>query len=175
QLQRILLCWLRFRRGSLLFAWPFRRLWSGSVTNSTDFLLLFGSGRRSALAPFFAFLTQLLLVQIGLVFFIGKTTAQTSGGNCQCRCNLYRPPPRYHMPRAFIQRIAIRKRKFTITRSTLMRHSFSYRGRLESSNAEVTFVRANFTAGRGHAWEGGRAPRSGIEASRDGLQATAKS
>ena len=35
-----------------------------------------------AVAPFLAFLTQLLLVQIGLVFFIGKTTAETSGGNC---------------------------------------------------------------------------------------------
>src|SRR5207244_10418552 len=109
----------------------------GSVTNSTDLLLLFGSGRRSALAPFLAFLTQALLVQIGLVFFIGKTTAQTSGGNCQCRCNLYRPPTRYHMPRAFIQRIGIRKRKLTTTRSTFMRHSLSYRCRLRSSNAEV--------------------------------------
>ena len=70
----ILLCWLRFCRGSLSFAWPFPRLWSSSVTNSTDFLFLFGSG-RIALATFFAFLTQLLLVQIGLEFFIGKTTA----------------------------------------------------------------------------------------------------
>src|SRR5207253_5017584 len=112
-------------------------LWSGSVTNSTDFLLLFGSGRRSALAPFLAFLTQLLLAQVGLVFFIGKTTAQTSGGNCQRRCNFYRPPTWYHMPWAFIQRIGIRKRKLTTTRSTLMRHSFSYRGRLRSSNTEV--------------------------------------
>ena len=128
-------CWLRFRRGCLSFAWPFRRLWSSSVTNSTDFLLLFGRG-RSALAPFLAFLTQLLLVQIGLVLFIGKTTAETSGGNCQCRCNFYRPATRHHMPRAFIQRIAIRKRKLTTTRSTLMRHSLSYRGWLKSSNAE---------------------------------------
>ena len=79
------------------------------------------------------------------------------------------------MPWAFIQRIGIRKRKLTTTRSTLMRHTFSYRGRLKSSNAEVAFVRANFTAGRGHTWEGDRAPRSGIEASRGGLQATAKS
>jgi phosphatidylserine/phosphatidylglycerophosphate/cardiolipin synthase-like enzyme len=47
-----------------------------------------------------------------------------------------------------------------------MRHTLSYRDRLRSSNAEVAFVRANFTAGRGHAWEGGRAPRSGIEAAR---------
>jgi hypothetical protein len=70
------------------------------------------------------------------------------------------------MPWAFRQRIAIRKRKLTTTRSTLMRHSLSYLGRLRSSNAEVAFVRANFTAGRGHAWEGGRAPRSGIEAMR---------
>ncbi len=70
----ILRCWLRFRRCSLSFAWPFPRLWSSSVTNSTGFLLLFGSG-RIALAPFLAFLTQLLLVQIGLVLFIGKTTA----------------------------------------------------------------------------------------------------
>jgi hypothetical protein len=65
------------------------------------------------------------------------------------------------MPRAFIQRIGIRKRKLTTTRSTLMRHTLSYRCRLDSSNAEVAFVRANFTAGRGHAWEGGRAPRIG--------------
>ena len=133
----LLRCWLRFRCGCLSFARPFRRLWSSSVTNSTDFMLLFGSG-RSALATFLAFLTQLLLVQIGLVLFIGKTTAKTSGGNGQCRCNFYWPATRYHMPRAFIQRIAIRKRKLTITRSTLMRHSFSYRGRLRSSNAEVT-------------------------------------
>ena len=78
------------------------------------------------------------------------------------------------MPWALIQGIAIRKRKLTTTRSTLMRHILSYPGRLKSSNAEVAFVRANFTAGRGHAWEGGQAPRSGIEASRGGLQATAK-
>src|SRR5436190_12752164 len=71
----ILLCWLGFRRGSLSFAWPFPRLWSSSVTNSTSFLLLFGNGRL-ALAPFLSFLTQLFLVQIGLVLFIGKTTAQ---------------------------------------------------------------------------------------------------
>src|SRR6266436_3090559 len=58
------------------------------------------------------------------------------------------------MPRAFRQRITIRKGKLTTTRSTLMRHNLSYRGRLKSSNAEVAFVRANFTAGRGHAWEG---------------------
>src|SRR5207253_6500361 len=148
-------CWLRFRRGSLLFAWPFPRLCSSSVTNSTDFLLLFGSG-RIALPPFLAFLTQLFLVQIRLVLFIGKTTAETSGGNGQCRCNFYWPAPRYHMPWAFRQRIAIRKRKLTTTRSTLMRHNLSYRDRMTSSNAEVAFVRANFTAGRGHAWEGGR-------------------
>src|SRR6266480_2208869 len=58
------------------------------------------------------------------------------------------------MPRAFRQRIAIRKRKLTTTRSTLMRHILSYRDWLTSSNAEVAFVRANFTAGRGHAWGG---------------------
>ena len=84
----ILLCRLRFRRGSLSFALPFPRLWTSSVANSTGFLLLFGSG-RIALATFFAFLTQLLLVQIGLELFIGKTTAQTSGGKCQCRCDFY--------------------------------------------------------------------------------------
>jgi len=159
----ILRCWLRFGRGSLSFARRFPRLWSSSVTNSTGFLLLFGSG-RSALPTFLAFLTQLLLVQIGLVLFIGKTTAKASGGNGQCRCNFYWPAARYHMPWAFIQRIGIRKRKLTTTRSTFMRHSLSYGCRLKSSNAEVAFVRANFTAGRGHAWEGGRAPRSGIEA-----------
>ena len=70
----ILLCWLRFRRGCLSFARPFPRPWSSSVTNSTDFVLLFGSG-RIALATFLAFLTQLLLVQVGLELFIGKTTA----------------------------------------------------------------------------------------------------
>ena len=95
-----------------------------------------GSG-RSSLATFLAFLTQLLLVQIGLELFIGKTTAETSGGNCQCRCNFYWPATRYHMPWAFRQRIAIRKRKLTTTRSTLMRHTLSYRDRLKSSNAEV--------------------------------------
>jgi hypothetical protein len=47
-----------------------------------------------------------------------------------------------------------------------MCHSLSYRDWLKSSNAQVAFVGANFTAGRGHAWEGGRAPRSGIEATR---------
>src|SRR5947199_9875650 len=61
-------CWLRFRCGALAFAWPFPRLCRSSVTNSTDFLLLFGSG-RIALATFLAFLTQLLLVQIGLELF----------------------------------------------------------------------------------------------------------
>ena len=132
----ILLCRLRFRRGCLSFTWPFPRLWSSSVTNSTDFLLLFGSG-RIALTPFLAFFTQLLPVQISLELFKGKTTAETSGGNCQCRCNFYRPATRYHMPWAFRQRIAIRKRKLTTTRSTLMRHSLSYRDRLRSSNAEV--------------------------------------
>src|SRR5207248_10222555 len=102
---------------------------SSSVTNSTDFLLLFGGGHR-ALATFLAFLTQLFLVQISLVLFIGKTTAKTSGGNCQCRCNFYWTATRYHMPRAFRQRIAIRKRKLTTTRITLMRHNLSYRGPL---------------------------------------------
>ena len=76
-------------------------------------------------------------MQIGLELFIGKTTAETSGGNCQCRCNFYWPATRYHMPWAFRQRIGIRKRKLTTRRSTLMRHSFSYRDRLKSSNAEV--------------------------------------
>ena len=156
---------LGFRRGFLSFAWPFPRLWSSSVTNSTGFLLLFGSG-RIALTTFLAFLTQLLLVQIGLVLFIGKTTAETSGGNGQCRRNFYRTTTRYHMPRAFIQRIGIRKRKLTTTRSTFMRHILSYRGWLKSSNAQVAFVRANFTAGQGHAWEGGRAPRPAIEENR---------
>src|SRR5438132_4488100 len=132
----ILLCSLRFRRGSLSFAWPFPRLWSSSVTISTDFLPLFGSG-RSGPATFLAFLTQLLPVQIGLELFIGKTTAQTSGGNCQCRCNFYWPATRYHVPWAFWQRIAVRKRKLATPRSTLMRHILSYRGRLRSSNAEV--------------------------------------
>ncbi len=132
----ILLCWLRFRCGALAFAWPFPRLWSSSVTNSTDFLFLFGSG-RIALAPFFAFFAQLLLVQIGLVLFIGKTTAQTSGGNGQGCYNFYWPATRHHMPRALRQRIAIRKRKLTTTRSTLMRHSLWYRDRLRASNAEV--------------------------------------
>src|SRR5882724_6970519 len=119
----ILLCWLRFRRGCLSFARRFPRLCSSSVTNSTA---LFGGG-RSALATFLAFLTQLLLVQIGLVLFIGKTTAETSGGNGQCRCDFYRTTTRHHMPWAFIQRIAIRKRKLTTTRITLMCHSLSYR------------------------------------------------
>src|SRR5207247_8103868 len=128
----ILRCRLRFRRSSLSFARLFPRLWSSSVTNSTDFLFLFGGG-RSALATFLAFFTQLLLVQIGLVLFIGKTTAETSGGNCQCRCNFYRTATRYHMPRAFIQRIGIRKRKLTTTRITFMRHSFSYRCQPKSS------------------------------------------
>ena len=131
--------------------------------SSRDFLLMSGSG-RSALATFLAFFAQLLFVQIRLELFIGKTTAETSGGDCQCPCNFCRPATRYHMPWAFRQRIAIRKRKLTTRRSTLMRHSLSYRDWLRSSNAEVAFVRANFTAGRGHAWEGGRAPRSGIEA-----------
>ena len=58
------------------------------------------------------------------------------------------------MPRAFRQRIGIRKRKPTTRRITLMRHNLSYGGRLKSSNAKVAFVRANFTAGRGHAWKG---------------------
>ena len=79
-------------------------------------------------------------MQIGLVLFIGKTTAETSGGNCQGRCNFYRTATRYHMPRAFIQRIGIRKRKLTTTRSTLMRHTLSYGCQLKSSNAEVTAV-----------------------------------
>src|SRR6266487_4291327 len=143
----ILLCWLRFRRGCLSFAWAFPRLWSSSVPNSTDFLLLFGSG-RIALAPFFAFLTQLLLVQIGLVLFIGKTTAETSGGNCQCRCNFYWPATRYHMPWAFRQRIAVRKRKLTTTRITFMRHTLSYRGRLTSSNSEVAMGATSLCATR---------------------------
>jgi hypothetical protein len=133
--------------------------------SSSDFLLMSGSG-RSALATFLAFLTQLLPAQIGLELFIGKTTAETSSGNCECPCNFCWPATRHHMPWAFRQRIGIRKRKPTTRRSTLMRHTLSYRDWLRSSNAKVAFVRANFTAGRGHAWEGGRAPRSGIEAPR---------
>ncbi|PYJ94678.1 MAG: hypothetical protein DME62_03465 [Verrucomicrobia bacterium] len=69
----ILRCRLRLRRGCLSFAWRFPRLWSSSITTSTEFLFLFGSG-RIALTTFLAFFTQLLFVQIGLVLFIGKTT-----------------------------------------------------------------------------------------------------
>jgi hypothetical protein len=47
------------------------------------------------------------------------------------------------LPWAFIQRIAIRKRKLTIRGSTLMRHSLSYRGQPTSSNAEVA-TRASY-------------------------------
>jgi hypothetical protein len=104
----ILRCWLRFRRGCLSFAWPFPRFCSSCLTNSRDFLLRFGSGRIT-LATFLAFPAQMLLVQIGLELFIGKTTAETSGGNCQCRCNFCWPATRYHMPWAFRQRIGIRK------------------------------------------------------------------
>src|SRR5437867_424513 len=79
------------------------------------------------------------------------------------------------MPWAFRQRIAVRKRKLTTRRRKLMRHTLWYRDWLKSSNAEVAFVRANFTAGRGHAWEGGRAPRSGIEATRASSLSTVRS
>src|SRR5437588_6646976 len=65
---RILLCWLRFRRDSLSFAWPFRRLWGGSVTNGPAFLLLLEAARGARLGPFLAFLTHLLLSQVGLEF-----------------------------------------------------------------------------------------------------------
>ena len=142
--------------------------------SSSDFLLLFGSG-RIALATFPASLTQLLLVQIGLELFIGKTTAQTSGGNSQGRGNFYWPATRHHVPWAFRQRIRIRKRKLTTRRRTFMRHTLSYRDPLKSSNTKVAFVRANFTAGRGHAWEGGRAPRSGVEAPRATSLSTVRS
>ena len=54
--------------------------------SSGDLLLLFGRGRIT-LATFLALLARLLLVQIRLEFFIDKTTAQTSGGNGQSRCN----------------------------------------------------------------------------------------
>ena len=74
---------------------------------------------------FLAFLTQLLLVQIGLELFIDKTTAETSGGNCQCCCNFYWPATRYRMPGALWERIGIRKRKLTTGRITLMRHTLS--------------------------------------------------
>src|SRR5207247_11326956 len=74
----ILLCWFRSRRGALAFTWRFPRLCTSSVTNSTGFLLLFGSG-RIALATFLAFLTHLLLVQIGLELFLVKTTSGLSG------------------------------------------------------------------------------------------------
>jgi len=71
----ILLCWLRLRRGFLSFAWPFPRLCISSITNSADFVLLFGSG-RGALATSLA---ELLFVQIGFELFIGKTTADNQG------------------------------------------------------------------------------------------------
>src|SRR6266487_5332424 len=154
----ILLCWLRFRRGCLSFTWAFPRLWSSSVTNSTGFLLLFGSG-RIALAPFLAFLTQLLLVQIRLELFIAKTTAQTSGGNGQCRCNFYWPATRHHMPWALRQRIAIRKRKLTTTRSTLMRHTLSYRDWLRSSNTVAAAVSVA-EGGSGIVWLAAEAPQN---------------
>jgi hypothetical protein len=70
------------------------------------------------------------------------------------------------MPRAFRQRIGIRKRKLTTRRITLMRHSLSYRDRLQSSNAQVAFVRANFTAGRGHAGREAGLRDRGTEANR---------
>ena len=46
------------------------------------------------------------------------------------------------MPWTFIQRIAVRKRKLTIRRSTFMRHTLSYRDWLGSSNTVVAAVSA---------------------------------
>jgi hypothetical protein len=57
------------------------------------------------------------------------------------------------MPWAFIQRIAIGKRKLTTTRSTLMRHSLSYRGRLRSSNAEVATRATSFSTVSRLGWD----------------------
>src|SRR5213596_3267743 len=92
----ILLCWFRSRRGALSFAWRFPRLCRSSVTNSTDFLLLFGGG-RIALATLLAFLTQLLLVQISLELFIGKTTAETLVGlRINPLWDPLRKDPRFH-------------------------------------------------------------------------------
>jgi hypothetical protein len=93
--------WLRFRRGSLSFTWPFPRLWSSSITNSSDFLLLFGSG-RSAPSTFPAFLTQLLLAQISPKLFISKTAAQTGSSNCEGSCDLHWPLARCHVPWTFV-------------------------------------------------------------------------
>lgn len=94
----ILLCWLRFRGGSFSFTWPFRRLCSSSVTNSTDFVLLFGSGRGARAT----FLAELLLAQISPKLFISKTAAQTGSSNCKRSCNLNWPLARCHVPWTFV-------------------------------------------------------------------------
>src|SRR6266705_330938 len=60
---------------------------------------------------------------------------------------------------AFRQRIAIRKRKLTTTRSTLMRHSLSYRDRLRSSNTVAAAVSVAEGAS-GIAWLAAEAPQN---------------
>src|SRR6266516_4697466 len=75
----ILLCWFRSRRGALSFAWRFPRLCRSSVTNSTDFLLLFGGG-RIALATLLAVLTQLRQLPVPPQFLLVRDQAPYAMG-----------------------------------------------------------------------------------------------
>lgn len=95
----ILLCWLQLRCGFFPRA---RLLLSGAPFARSRFgFWLFRRGRLP-LSRCFAFLTQLLLVQIPSKLLISKTAAKASSSNCQCSCDLNWPAARCHVPRTFV-------------------------------------------------------------------------
>ena len=90
---------LRLRRGFFPRAHP---LLSGAPFARSRFgFWLFRRGRLP-LSRCFAFLPQLLLVQIPSKLLISKTAAQSGSSNCQCSCDLNRPAARCHVPRTFV-------------------------------------------------------------------------
>jgi hypothetical protein len=118
----ILRGWLRFRPGCFPGARPLFRFYAPFTRHGRGFFCT-----RSPPPRLFGFLTPLLLAQISPELFIGKTAAQSGSSNRKCSCDLDRPLARCHMPRTFVQRISIRKRKPTARCITFTRHKYLFR------------------------------------------------
>src|SRR5882757_7103177 len=103
---RTLLAGCRFSRFSLRFRRRFfpcaRPLLSDAPFARSRFgFWLFRRGRLP-LSRCFAFLTQLLLVQIPSELLISKTAAKAGSCNCEGSCDLNWPTARCHVPRTFV-------------------------------------------------------------------------
>jgi len=90
---------LRLRRGFFPCARPL--LSNAPFARSRFGFWLFRRGPLP-LSRCFAFLTQLLLVQIPSELLISKTAAKAGSSNCQCSCDLNWPAARCHVPRTLV-------------------------------------------------------------------------